>query len=95
MSDLETFEAVVARFCPPDEQPDATTVSLSQCLRDSTDPRKLLGYLEEVLGSPVRRLEDLLRINDLTDEEELACQRVREGCLVTHASEGWFLLVTE
>jgi hypothetical protein len=70
-----------------------TVVRLAETRPDGTsEASRILAYLAG-LGHPVRRLSDLVRTLDaLPDEEELSAHRVREGVLVSHASDGWFIL---
>lgn len=94
MNALESFQAVANRYgLDPEDEPDATTVSLESCLRTGADPRDIIRYLAG-LGVRVRTPEDLLLINQLTDEEELSAFRCLEGVPVSHASDNWFVLFT-
>ncbi len=95
MTALESFQAVANRYClDPEDEPEATTVSMEACLRTGADPRDIIRYLAN-LGVQVKRPADLLQINQLADEEELSAFRCLEGVAVSHASDGWFVLFTE
>jgi hypothetical protein len=95
MNDLESYQTVVARYCEPDDRAVTTKVSMGHCLRTGADPRRLFQYIESIAGFRVSKLDDLMWLNRLPEEEELTCTRCREGLLISHARDGWFLLVTE
>lgn len=95
MDDLESFRVIARRYCvDPEEMPIVTIVSLSECLRTGFDPQKVLAYVTGCLSIVVRQPQDLLQINQKQDEEELACFPCAEGVVLSHASEGWWLVFT-
>jgi len=88
----ETLAALLRRYCDDgDEPPDVHRVSLAQAVRDGDDPLHIVHYFAS-LGLPLRSLDDLLRINDDPDEDEVHCFRVAEGVAVSVASDGLWQL---
>ncbi len=54
---------------------------------------RLVAYLR-ANGAKVSRGGDVYcAVRSLTEEEELGAERCREGVAVTHASEGWIVLI--
>ena len=90
----ETLAALLRRYCDDHDEPrDMSRVSLAEALRDGDDPLHIIPYLAG-LGLTVESLDDLLRINDDANEEEIHAFRVEEGVAVTVASDGlWQLFV--
>jgi hypothetical protein len=75
--------------------PDFRCASLRLSRECGDDAFHVLSYLRG-LGARVTSLDDLeAAVAALVDEEELSAVRVREGVLVRHASDGWFLLFVE
>ena len=90
----ETLADLVRRYTDPDADPPAIPrVSLAGAVAAGADPLDVLAYLAG-LGIAVRTLDDLLRINADSDEDELSCFRVAEGVAVSVASQGGWLLFT-
>lgn len=88
---------LVARYSAddPDEDPPAppTGLTLDEARTRPGEHRRVIAYLTG-LGIEVRQVDDLLRINDDPDEEELHAWRCREGIAVSVASDGTWLLFT-
>lgn len=70
---------------------DVVSVSLGLALATGSDPLRILDYLAGI-GIVVSTLEDLLRVNDVADEEELSAHRVTEGIAISVASQGEWVL---
>jgi len=88
----EPFEVLARRYGDLSEAADnVTRISLSAVLNGGEDVMRILAYLTG-LGIVVRHLDDLLNINELLDEEELAAHPVREGVAVSIASDGLWVL---
>lgn len=87
----ESLSSLLARLGVSDEVAKVPEVSLSTLLSDTADPGSLLSYLTR-LGVIVRRLDDLMLINAMEDEEELSAHRVAEGIAISVASQGDWLL---
>jgi hypothetical protein len=66
-------------------------IRLADALRNGDDPLHVVPYFVS-LGLPLQSLDDLLRINDDPDEEELHSFRVAEGIAVTMASDNLWVL---
>ena len=67
--------------------------SLQRALLGGDDPLQVVTYFA-TLGLALTQLEDLLKINDDPDEEELHAFRVQEGVAISIASDGaWALYV--
>jgi len=94
MQEPESFQVLARRYMLDDERPHVEVVSFEGCMRAGRDPRCILAYLAS-LGLSVRAPEDLLRINQIGDEEELSAFQCAEGVAVGHASDGWWLLFTK
>ncbi len=85
---IEPLAALLERHHAHDGEPlDVQRASLAEVLRGGCDPLNVAGYFRR-LGLPLRGLDDLLRINNDPDEEELHAFRVVEGVAVSVASDG-------
>jgi len=90
----ETLDQLLRRYRDdPDEPIDVSRVSLKEALRGGDDPLSIVAYLRG-LGLAICELDDLLRINEDPDEEELHAFRVQEGIAVSMASDGIWVLYT-
>lgn len=92
-TEAEPFSRLLTRFGAADtlESVEVVSVSLAVALATANDPLDILGYLASI-GIAVSRLEDIMRINGVADEEELSAHRVAEGVAVTVASQGEWVL---
>lgn len=54
---------------------------------------RLMTYLRQAGATPLSADDVLVAIRSLPEEEELTAYRCREGVAVSHASEGWWLLL--
>ena len=92
-SEAEPLSRLLLRFgvAKPLHGEEIVSVSLALALATGNDPLRLLDYLAGI-GIVVSTLEDLLRINDVADEEELSAHRVAEGIALSVASEGEWVL---
>ena len=89
---LETLAALLRRHCDDqDEPPDVARIGLAAAIRAGDDPLHIIPYLA-TLGHTVACLEDLLKINEDPDEDDLHSFRVAEGVAVTVVSDGLWLL---
>jgi hypothetical protein len=89
---IPSFADLVARYAGEEfDPPETETVSLSASLANGHDPRRLVAYLGD-LGIAVAALDDLLKINDVADEEELFAFPVLEGIALSIASDGAWVL---
>jgi len=89
---IEPLAALLQRHHAHDGEPlDVQSASLAEALRGGCDPLNLVEYFR-TLGLPLQGLDDLLRINNDPDEEELHAFRVVEGVAVSLASDGAWAL---
>lgn len=92
-SSAEPFRRLLERFGVADssQETEIVSVSLSTALGSTVDPSGILGYVAG-LGIIVRTPDDLMRVNEVADEEELSAHLVAEGVAVTIASQGEWIL---
>jgi len=91
---LETLDALLRRHREDSDEPiEVQSVSLKEALRGGDDPLSIVAYLRG-LGLAICELDDLLRINEDPDEDELHAFRVQEGIAVSMASDGIWVLYT-
>ncbi|HEY1857325.1 hypothetical protein [Acidocella sp.] len=88
----ETLGALLQRYAGDNDEPrDVPRVRFDEAMQSGDDPLHILPYLTG-LGIAVRRIDDLLQINDDETEEEIHAFRVAEGIAVVMASDGNWLL---
>jgi hypothetical protein len=91
---LEPLDALLLRYQAEDELiRGVPRASLAEALRGGNDPLRVIEYFGN-LGLPIECLDDLLRINDDPDEEEIHAFKVVEGVAVSLASDGVWALYT-
>ena len=90
----ETLDTLLRRYSGNEEPQPIPRIRFDDALRQFDDPLHILPYLAGV-GVAVTKLDDLLRINDDQDEEEIYCFRVQEGVVVVMASDDLWLLFEE
>jgi hypothetical protein len=69
---------------------EVVRIPFAVAVRDG-DPYRVIDYVVG-LGIEVSQPDDLLRINELEDEEELYAHRVVEGIAVSIMSDGYWVL---
>ena len=90
----ESLENLLRLHTDPDTPlPVVQRVSLADACAGQGDSHQIVAYLGS-LGIPVRCLDDLLRINSDTSEDDVHSFRVREGVAVSVASHGAWVLFT-
>jgi len=89
METPEPLSSLLRRF--GDDGRPVPRIKFAVALARGDDPFNLLPYLAG-LGRPVKKIDDLLVINDDPDEEELHSFQVAEGIAVSIASDGLWLL---
>ena len=89
-ADIPNLSSVLSLY--DDTEPtDVTRISLSKVLSGEPDPSGIVQYMKD-LGINITTLNDLLKINEDDDEEELYAHLCQEGIAISHQSDGlWFL----
>ena len=90
----ESLESLLRLHTDPDVPlPTVQRISLADACAGRNDPYQIVAYLGSV-GILVHCLDDLLRINSDTTEDDVHSFRVREGVAVSVASHGtWVLFI--
>ena len=88
-SSIEQLNAVIRRLGSGGDP--VVHLAFADVTRGAADPLGIITYLAG-LGIVVRKIEDLLLINQLDDEEELSAHLVAEGIAVATASQGEWVL---
>ncbi len=89
--EIQTLEALLARYSEIEKLPDVQRIKFADAVRTGDDPLHIIKYLA-TLGIEVREPNDLLRLNDDDNEEELVCFRIPEGVAATiNSDDSWLV----
>ena len=89
--EIQTLEALLTRYSEIEKLPDVHRIKFADAVRTGDDPLHIIKYLA-TLGIEVREPNDLLRLNDDDNEEELVCFRIPEGVAATiNSDDSWLV----
>ena len=89
--EIQTLEALLTRYSEIEKLPDVQRIKFDDAVRTGDDPLHIIKYLA-TLGIEVREPNDLLRLNDDDNEEELVCFRIPEGVAATiNSDDSWLV----
>lgn len=89
--EIQTLEALLARYSEIEKLPDVQRIKFADAVRTGEDPLHVIKYLA-TLGIQVREPDDLLRLNDDDNEEELVCFKIPEGVAATiNSDDSWLV----
>jgi hypothetical protein len=89
--EIQTLEALLSRYSEIEKLPDVQRIKFDDAVRTGEDPLHVIKYLA-TLGIQVREPDDLLRLNDDDNEEELVCFKIPEGVAATiNSDDSWLV----
>ncbi len=89
--EIQTLEALLSRYSEVEKLPDVQRIKFVDAVRTGEDPLHVIKYLA-TLGIQVREPDDLLRLNDDDNEEELVCFKIPEGVAATiNSDDSWLV----
>jgi hypothetical protein len=88
---VETLEELLTRYSSIEKLPYVQRIKFDEAVRTGQDPLSIVKYFK-TLGIEVREPEDLFRLNDDPNEEEINAFNIPEGVAVSVESDDLWLV---
>jgi len=89
--ETQTLEALLTRYSSIEKLPEVQRIKFDAAVCTGEDPLRVIAYFK-TLGIEVREPEDLFRLNDDPNEEEINAFKIPEGVAVSVESDDLWLV---